>query len=591
MMKRLNRFVLVFALIFLLTDTYFFVRPAYSVTKRSDYIILAPDKLKQSAEMFARYRSKEFNVKIVFLSEIGSANAENIRNYLKTHFSSGYLLILGNGDLIPRPYMYPSERVHYVSYESPGATETDLFYGLLSEDIDKDKDGFPGELWDDRIKIMPNLIVGRIPFDDNKDIERVLANTERFERNSPQKAVLAGTFISYPGELYHGAKIYNGDGAREENLISELLPVKKVKLYDKDGSFPSIYGCTLPLNEKNFYNAIKDAGFTDWVAHGNPYGAYNTVWTDSNKNGVPDEEDSFKEFIYKKSLPSKVNGIFFSGSCLNEHGNDNLGIALLKKGAVAFLGSTEISFSPSYFANKSDGGTGSINYYFVKNLVSGKTIGQSLYESFEYFFNNLLFSDLEDPVEGSLMDIYDYNIYGDPALKWNIDSSVKLPQFKTSYGESDINISFSGSRNLKISLSVPRKEDFFFVFPHKSFFVRSVSYGGAIIDNGFGMIRFNDFSGSVLITGMVRGKSKMHFYVLTDSGNMAGKYLQVNGYDFRDFNFDGYVTERDYSIFFASFGKTYMDKGFSEFCDLNFDHKIDGLDLMMLFYDAQNERP
>ncbi len=589
-MRRCVKFTVVVVVILFSLSYLYPANAAKRTPSKKTYIILAPDSLKESADMFAAYRSRDFNVKEVFISEIGSNKAKDIRNYLKAHFSSGYLLILGNNDLIPRPFMYPSENVHHTSYDSPSATETDLYYGLLSEDIDKDGDGFPGELWDDRMKIEPDLIVGRIPFDNNYDIESVLLNTKSFEKDPPQKAVLAGTFISYPGETYLGAKIYNGDGAREEELISKLLSVKTVKLYDKKGSFPSIYHCDFPLNEKNFYSVIKDAGFTDWVAHGNPYGAYNTVWTDSNGNGIPDEDNSFDKFIYKKDLPSKVSGIFFSGSCLNEHGKDNLGIALLKKGAVSFLGSTEISFSPSYFTDRNDGGTGSINYYFVKNLISGKTVGESLYNSFEYFFNNLLFADLEDPVEGSLMDIYDYNIYGDPALKWNIDNPAPNGKSELSHKKSDIGINFGKSKNLKIVLSVPRNESFFFAFPHKNFFVDSVSVKGAIIDNGFGIIRFNNSLGDIVITGRVRGNTKMRFYVLTDSDEIAENYSEVNGYDFIDVDFDGKIANKDYEIFCSSFGKTYMDKGFNKFCDLNFDRKVDGSDLI-LFCEKQNGHP
>ncbi len=580
-MKQLNKFIIVLFVVLIVILNLDFPHSAYSGIKKMNYIILAPDSLKQSAEMFAHYRSKEFNVKVIFLSEIGSNRAEDIRNYLKMHFSSGYLLILGNSDLIPRPFMYPSETIHRQSYNSAGATETDLYYALLSENIDKDKDGFPGELWDDRIEIKPDLIVGRIPFNNNADIERVLLNTEKFEKNPPQKSVLAATFISYPGEMYQGAKIFNGDGAREENLIGSLIPVKKIMLFDKSGSFPSIFSCTFPLDRKNFYSSIKDAGFTDWVAHGSSYGAYNTVWVDSNRNGVPDDGNSFESFVSKSDLPKNVSGIFFSGSCLNEHGNDNLGIALLRSGAVSFLGSTEISFSPSYFANKNDGGTGSINYYFVKNLVGGETVGKALYDSFEFFFNNLLFADLEDPVEGALMDIYDYNIYGDPALRWNINGLEQSSEARQNYEKSDIKIKFEGGKNLQIQLHVPINENFFFTFPEKNFFVESVSLKKAIIDNGFGIIRFNDCSGDIVISGRVRGNSEMHFYVITDSNKISEESFKVDGYAVNDVNFDGKITDEDYSALLKSFGLTYMDKGFNHYCDLNFDHKVDGGDLIL----------
>ncbi len=572
---------------------------------KENYIILTQKSLLESAKLFANYHKDKFNTHIVTLSEIGSKDPANIRAFLKTHFKSGFLLIIGNSSVVPRPAMYPSERVHTNSFSGPSKTETDLYYALLSENIDKDGDGYPGELWDDRIAIKPDLYVGRIPFNDNADVEKVFNDTVKFETESvSEKAVLAGSFISYPGEEYEGAQIFNGDGAREEKLIGTLLPMKKVYLFNKEGSFPSVYPCDVPLNKTNFYSAINGASFVDWSAHGSSEGAYNEAWFDKNKNGVPDTGDRFKfEAFISENDDFNASGIYFSGSCLNEHGDDNLGTALLKKGAAAFIGSTEISFSPSYFTNKDDGGSASIKYYFVKNLVNGTPIGKALYDSFTYCFDHLLFKDLEDPVEGMLMNIYDFNLYGDPALVFHTEKNASdtgnsqignsidsqdgtNSQESTKSNTLSINLSSTLSgKEITVSVTAKsenpaKKERFFILFPAKEFFVSTVPKG-AILDKYFGIIRLNNFSGTFTFKGKVRGSGKLVFKVVPDNGKAITKSVEASGFDLCDFNFDGRVNSKDFDILRNTFGKTYMDAAFNPLCDTNFDHEVNGKDLAL----------
>ena len=214
----------------------------------------------------------------------------------------------------------------------------------------------------------------------------------------------------------------------------------------------------------------------------------------------------------------------------------------------------------------------------MKNLVSGKTVGQSLYNSFEYFFDNLLFNDLEDPVEGSLMDIYDYNIYGDPALKWNFQYIEG--ENKSTFANSDVSINVSGSKNLEITLIIHDKENLFFLFPAKHILITSVSDKSAIIDNNFGIIRLNNVSDSIVIRAKVRGILQDSL-IVQDSEGISSKKLNISGYDFRDFNFSGTVNTADFQMLVDSFGKTYMDLTFNHVCDLNFDHKVDGADLFI----------
>ncbi|MEA3313316.1 MAG: C25 family cysteine peptidase, partial [Caldisericota bacterium] len=417
-------FIVIFVLIFSIYNIH--RTKATTLPHKTQYIILTTNNLMQSAQLIAKTRNKKYDVKIVTVEDIGSNSPSEIRNYLKKiAISKGYLLILGSENIIPRPSMYPSSTAHSVSYSAPSETKTDLYYALLNEELDKDRDLFPGELYDDRMNISPDIFVGRIPFDSNEEIKTIFNRAIQFEENPPQTAVLAASFIAYPGEIYQGARIFNGDGAREEELIATFLGENVIKLYEKSGSFPSVYKADFELTKENFYSALPNAGFVNWVAHGSNSAAYREIWNDKNENGIPDDgEFKFESFIAKDDA-FKANGIFFSGSCLNENGSSNLGKAILEKGGVAFIGSTGISYSPSYFAAPHDGGTGSINYYFVKNLTAGKTVGESLYTALQEFFENDFYNNIEDPIEANLMNIYDYNLYGDPAIIWNVVEKQK----------------------------------------------------------------------------------------------------------------------------------------------------------------------
>ena len=576
-------FIIILVLIFSICNIH--RAKATAIMHKTQYIILTTNNLVQSAQLIAKTRNKKYDVKIITVEDIGSNSPSEIRNYLKKiAVSKGYLLILGSENTIPRPSMYPSSTVHSPSYSTPSETKTDLYYALLNEELDEDGDLFPGELYDDRMNIAPDIFVGRIPFDSNKEIEKIFNRTIQFEENPPQTAVLAASFIAYPGEIYQGARIFNGDGAREEELIATFLNGNVIKLYEKSGSFPSIYDADFELTKENFYSVLPNAGFVNWVAHGSSSAAYREIWNDKNENGIPDDgEFQFESFITKDDA-FKANGIFFSGSCLNENGASNLGKTILKKGGVAFIGSTGISYSPSYFAAPHDGGTGSINCYFVKNLTAGKTVGESLYTALQEFFENDFYNNIEDPIEANLMNIYDYNLYGDPAITWNVVEKQK-EYTATKKTENPITLHVNNTKNIKITLNIPEKTSLFILLP-TGIYIKSSSVKNTIIDNAFGIIRLNNAVGEIVFSGVVRGNIKGQIIIkdsITTEDLLEDKTFNVaiNGYDIRDINMDERVDSNDLEILIENFGKTYMDKEFNHFADLNSDYKTDGKDLFL----------
>jgi hypothetical protein len=239
---------------------------------------------------------------------------------------------------------------------------------------------------------------------------------------------------------------------------------------------------------------------------------------------------------------------------------------------------------PSYFRKEDDGGSSSIMYYFAKNLYEGENIGEALYNSFEYFYNNFLYKDIEDPVESGLLNIYDFNIYGLPIVSLNYvrgeNAQIVAPFDK------DLLYDFKYDEVTKeFTIRVKNDLPYFVILP-KGLFVKEVYFEDSnnkpIFDWFFNIVRAN-YSNTLVIKGVVRGV--VNGAVVVKGDKFSNSYpLSLKGFDMRDFNFDSVVNEDDLKILEGVFGKKYMDNGFLPQCDLDSNLKIDGTDVMMFMH-------
>ncbi|MEF8848787.1 MAG: PKD domain-containing protein, partial [Candidatus Thermoplasmatota archaeon] len=170
-------------------------------------------------------------------------------------------------------------------------------------------------------------------------------------------------------------------------------------------------------------------GIVNWYGHGSPIYSERKYWRDDG-DGIPEKYEFFHpQFINTDDtfyLSDENPSIVFSASCSNAcpDSQKNLGISILKNGAVSFIGSTTVSWGSIGWDKKQDGGIQTINYLFMNYLLHyDYTCGKSLYQSlFDYS------KDYDYWGWKSYQNLYGYVLYGDPYLSLKTKTDFLPPE-------------------------------------------------------------------------------------------------------------------------------------------------------------------
>lgn len=226
-----------------------------SMAQESNYLIICPDSLNNSALQFKEYRqSTGYVVSIVNLSSRAHGQIKNaevidtwIENYKSSHVSLKYIVLLGSTELIPtyfsRDSTYPG------GVFSNAVFDSDLWYSVQNDSLNSN--------------YLPSIIVGRIPIKNAKEASNYLNKIKVFE----SKIDNLNTFLFYGNKLeMEMAKGKNGDMGIVQKLgfdtislvdpselelfnILNTKPIKAVIYYGHGNSWENA-----PLNINNLIN-------------------------------------------------------------------------------------------------------------------------------------------------------------------------------------------------------------------------------------------------------------------------------------------------------------------------------------------------
>ena len=392
-----------------------------------DYIIITTQYLQDAVSPLVAWKKHiGYSPKIVTTSWIsenysGRDLQEQIRNFLIDKYAEWgieYVLLAGNIDIIPMRYCFP----HYLDHDphSEMCTPTDYYYADLTGDWDSDGDGFHGEYGQDDVDFVPEIYVGRIPW--NTEVSSTCRKIVQFEQDIgdwKNRALLLGAMSNYENEDYSGIPRTDGAELMEEMIGDMLSGWSYTTMYEKEGLEPCPLLCDFPLTNANVVGnwSTNAYGIVNWWAHGTTTTAWRLWWAWDDGDAVPEyAELQWASFLGNADVPvlnDDYPAIIFSCSCDNGQPEvNNLARELMRRGSASIVAATRVSFYSPGWEDESYGGNGSIDYYFFHYLVNeNEKVGEALYDSKVYYFNHLPWWDCFEQ-----QNMFTFCLYGDPAL-------------------------------------------------------------------------------------------------------------------------------------------------------------------------------
>jgi len=370
----------------------------YSSQGLNDFIIITLDSLESSVMPLVDWETKKGrSVKVVTSSWIDSNYegydlAEKMRNFLIEKYPTeewGIEDVLIVGHCSDIPMRLTSQQID-PDYNKP---ETDYYYAELSlpdsESWDIDCDHRYGEN-SDSIDFYAEVNVGRIPWSDPETVEHICEKSVLYEQNNEssykKNILLLGAMVDK-----------NTDGATfmEYKINQDTHPWMSswltTKMYELDSTYTKDY----VLNNFNVVSVWSNNkfAFVSWHAHGSPTGSY------ANNRAFISVDDC-------PILNDDYPAIISSASCSNSDTDYlNIGQAMMKQGAVGFLGANKASFYRSQWDDPNDGSDQSLKYFFTSSITSGQyTQGQAHQYALREMYSRGLWDRLyyETFVHGSL---------------------------------------------------------------------------------------------------------------------------------------------------------------------------------------------
>ncbi len=338
-----------------------------------DFVIITLDELTSSVTSLVNWEvSKGRKVQVVTTSWINSNYtgydlAEKIRNFLREKYPSFEwgiedVLLVGHYDDVPMRRCWQD-----LGYGMP---ETDLYYAELSKPDNQSWDADVDRQWgedSDPIDFYSEVNVGRIPWSSPADVLHICEKSVAYEANEDptykKNILLLGAYFwaDTDNAVLMEAKV-------DQFWMADWT---MTRMYEKNADYWSTYDCDYPLLHSNVMSVWPTGkySFVNWAGHGSPtschiYGL-----------GAP-------AFISSGDCPllnDEYPAIVFADACSNSDTDYlNIGQAMLKQGAVGFVGATKVALGCPGWTNPNDGSSQSLDYFFTTCVTSGQyTQGQA----------------------------------------------------------------------------------------------------------------------------------------------------------------------------------------------------------------------
>ncbi|HWR26851.1 MAG TPA: C25 family cysteine peptidase [Candidatus Thermoplasmatota archaeon] len=363
-----------------------------------DYVIITTDALTSSVTSLADWESaKGHSVNVVTTEWIASNYAgydlsAKMRAFLLDKYASedwGILDVCLIGDVDDVPMR--------TTWQEP---ETDYYYAELSlpdsQSWDIDGDHQYGEN-SDPIDFETEVNVGRIPWSDPDTVQSICEKSVAYEQNTDdsfkKNILLLGAYFwsDTDNAVLMEAKV-------DQEWMTDWTMTRMYE--DAQSSYP----CDYDLTYNNVLSVWSSGSyaFVDWAGHGSPDAAYEYY-----------PSQPFVDETTCLSLNDEFPSIVFADSCSNSDTDYlNIGQAMLKQGAIGFLGSNKIAYGQPGWNDPMDGSSQSLDYFFTTYCTSGNyTQGQAHQWSLRQMYVNNLWT------AGTYMEMFEWgSLFGNPDL-------------------------------------------------------------------------------------------------------------------------------------------------------------------------------
>jgi hypothetical protein len=403
----------------------------YAASVINTYAIITTNTIRDNSTQLANFvankTARGYSVRVVTETDYAgltgqspNGTAEKIRQWLIYNYSAlniKYVLLIGNpnpstGD-VPMKMMWPM--FQNASYrESP----TDYFYADLTGNWNLDGDAYFGEFYGDLgtggIDLGPEVYVGRIPVYTSVSgwaatLDSILQKTINYDTSTDtawrRSALLP---MSYSDSGTDGAVL--GEAMKNNYLASNSF--SSWTMYQQGTGPCSSVNSTYASNETLTGGAVvrnrwaaNPFGLVTWWGHGSTSGAY------VGYSGCDEAQilTSYDTSYLDDSHPAMV----YQNSCTNGYPEDtnNLGYALLKRGAVGTVSASRVSWYMLNYAypRRDYADNASTGYYYMNRVAVNDSMGVALY-------SQKALMNVANWTGSSLMNMMDFNLYGDPSI-------------------------------------------------------------------------------------------------------------------------------------------------------------------------------